>query len=202
MREAQDPVVGWRVWRLRDGALHSWKLDYIWEPGSHHASCLVATLSPLRPTCAVAPGRGCTCGFWALWDPVRALRKARREQVMLPSGFGSVVGVVLGWGMVAIHGDEGFRCEHASIACLISNSVWDEDADRVVDGRVHWWRRMAHRFDVPDRQRPDSLRLAAERHGVPLVSLADAVRLGVLQELGVKSDLVDGLRRRLFADAA
>lgn len=197
-----SPVVGWRVWRLRDGRLHSWKLDYEWEPGPHRARCLVAALSPLKPTCAQAPGEGCTCGFWALWDPMRALRKARREHVMVPAGFTSVVGVMLGWGGVAIHGDEGFRAEHATVACLISNAVWDEDADRVVEGRIRWWRRIAHRFEVPDRSRPELLRAAGQWYGVPVVSLGDAVRLGVLQELGVNRDQVAGLRRRLFADAA
>jgi hypothetical protein len=60
-----EPVVlGWRIWKLREGRLASWAIDYRWEPGENRARCLTAE----HRACDASPGRHCQCGFWAAWS--------------------------------------------------------------------------------------------------------------------------------------
>src|SRR5215472_1491081 len=130
------PLVGWRLWRLRKGRLHSWTLDHVWDPGPNHASCIafstpaISQISP-RDRCPQSPGNDCACGLWALWDLGRCLTKGRSERWR---GGSAVVGLISGWGTVAVHGDEGFRCQHARIILLFGDSVWNPAVDPLVKG--------------------------------------------------------------------
>jgi hypothetical protein len=165
--QAPATLLGWRIWLLNGGHLAAWAMSYTWAPGPNTASCLSAHLErgDHRP-----PGTRCRCGFWALSDPADCpalLKKAAPAD-------GVVLGLIRAWGQVAIHGKEGFRAEHASVACLFS--------DRFMDGMPRWVTRLDERgWTVRARH----LRRASELYGVPLVSLRTAYSSGLLAEFGV-----------------
>lgn len=189
-----EPVVGWRIWRLRGTALHAWVTHVAWAPGDNAASCLAS-----GGRCDHPPGRNCQCGFWALSSPLQALERARRE----PGERGPVLGLMRGWGEIAVHGAEGFRAEHATVACLFSDWVWGaEHTPFSRPGRVRsaLWR-LRRRWGLlpsvppPNRELGVTLPRVAEAYGVPLLGLRDAVRLGVLGELGVGGAMIEEARR-------
>src|SRR5262245_40650270 len=110
-----EPVLGWRIWKVRGERLASWAVDYCWEPGENRAVCL----APGRPACAAPPGRRCQCGFWALWSPQQSL--ARAAGAFEPPW--QVMGLIAGWGTVALHDREGFRAECATVRCLFTDGL-------------------------------------------------------------------------------
>lgn len=184
-----QPAVGWRVWALRDGRLASWATRYVWEPGENVASCLV----PPRPMgCIPAryqhssepPGDGCGCGFWAVFSPFLALERARSAR----GERNSVVGLILGWGSIALHGSEGFRAQRAEVVCLFSDWCWESPAlsERRLGIRFHLalqtWR---FRAVSQASSRLRELEQAARTYGVPVLSLESALTHGVLAEFGV-----------------
>jgi hypothetical protein len=190
-RRAEDwapsgPLLGWRLWRLQGEDLCSWAVDNRWEPGPNRARCLPMGLQG----CGSPPGRHCECGFWALWSPLDCLAMARTP--LEPPWL--VMGVVAGWGMVALHGQEGFRAERASVLCLFTDWPWSARVPGPSENRfLTWWRGSASRRlwsalgvrQDPDPRRLPRLETIASRYGVPLISMAAALRLGVLQEWGV-----------------
>jgi hypothetical protein len=189
-RERREPLLGWRLWRLRGGRLESWAATYVWEPGDNRAYCL----TPLF-RCQRSPGPGCRCGFWALFSLLDTLEHARRKR----SERSAAVGLVRAWGEVAVHGREGFRAEHAAVVCLFTDWIWDVPIlpcpNRGWTARWRWRLQRAVRYPgrpVPqDPRRPTALQEAAAAYGVPLLSLHDALRFGLLAELGM-----DERRRR------
>ena len=176
-----EPVLGWRLWRLRDGALQSCAVGYIWRPGDNQATCLAPR------ACSHPPGRGCACGLWALFSLLGCLDRARadrRERAWVP-------GLIRAWGDVALHGREGFRAEHASVACLFTDWPWESSLRQRAGKISAYWRRMLERVGCtfepvsPEPGREESLVRAADEYGVPLLSLRDALSCGLLQELGL-----------------
>jgi len=165
-------------------------VDHDWEVGPNEARCLGSGLAAsmfdsCRERCRHSPGTRCKCGLWALWDYGCCARKAREESQRWDSR-SIVIGLMAGWGTVAIHGDEGFRSQFAMVRCMFTDAI----ADGVPPGaqcRSGWWRRLARLSLAGESggKRATSLRQAAELYGVPLVSLKDAIRLGVLSEFGV-----------------
>jgi hypothetical protein len=190
VRAAGQPLVGWRLWRLHDGRLRSWVVGHDWEAGANEARCLaggplVSMRQPAGGRCDRSPGTDCRCGLWALWDFGGCVRKAREESQAW-DGWNVVIGLMAGWGTVAIHGEEGFRCQYAMVRCLFTDAVADR-AGGSGDGRPGWWHRLAWciRSGEPGDRRLNSLRRAADHYGVPLLSLSEALHMGVLGELGV-----------------
>ena len=187
MQEAAEPVLGWRIWKLRDGRLESLVVDHCWEPGANRAECL----APARP-CPESPGRHCQCGFWAVWSPRQCVSRAGAEPPR------QVMGVIAGWGAVAMHGAEGFRAEHAAVRCLFVDRPWRWQAPGAGRRLAGWWRRATGRGEDPepaavdpvDRRHWEALRQAAERYAVPVVSLRDAASLGLLGELGLPGERI------------
>jgi hypothetical protein len=180
-----EPVLGWRVWRLEDGLLASLVVDHRWQPGDNLARCL----GPAHRACPESPGEHCRCGFWAVWSPQQSV--ARASPAIEPPW--QVMGLVAGWGTVAVHGAEGFRAERAAIRCLISDRPWPWSPR--LRTRVAAWCRRSGRGEPPavdalDAPRQRSLRSVAARYAVPLLSLRDAVGHGVLGELGLSVDRV------------
>jgi len=160
-------VLGWRVWRLHDGGLHSLVADYRWGPGENQARCL----APGRPACLDPPGRHCHCGFWAAWSPRRAL--TRTCATVEPPW--QVLGLVAAWGAVVPHGAEGFRAERAALRCLFTDRPWSwRPPPRTGAARSEW----------------DALRSVAADHAVPLVSVANAVSLGLLGGAGLPEERI------------
>jgi hypothetical protein len=192
-----EPVVGWRLWKLRDGQLDSWAVDYRWEPGENHATCL----APDRQACLSSPGRHCQCGLWALWSPRRCVARASSAA---EAPWWHVMGLVAGWGTVALHHDEGFRAEYAALCCLFTDRPWSAWMSGVAPGWLaRWWRRRSGRQAEPDPygdavrdpRRWEALQVVAERYAVPLVSLGTAANVGLLSELGVPPPQVEEARR-------
>ncbi len=136
------------------------------------------------------------CGFWALWDLARCAAKGRAEDDDRRGW--PVIGLMAGWGTVALHGHEGFRSEHATVLCLLSDSVWDPTLDLVAARYQRWllrWKRWLMKRPTPGWEY--SLRDAAEYHGVPLLPLADSVRRGVLAEFGMPRNQVESVSAAL-----
>jgi len=179
-----EPLVGWRIWSLGDGRLRSWAVDYYWKPGENVAICLTCR----SRACASAPGQHCQCGFWAVWSPLDCVVRACTANE--PPWH--VMGLVAGWGTVALHGREGFRAERAQLLCLFTDRPWAASTRARTPGRLAgWWRRALGR---PDALEPELAREArhvadldavAARYVVPLVSLRGAIALGLLSELGL-----------------
>ncbi len=176
-----EPVIGWRLWRLRESTLHSWGVNHDWRPGINDARCLASGAA----ACTSSPGLRCQCGFWALLDPLQCLRRAgsqTRDRYL-------VMGMVQGWGEVAIHSNEGFRAQHARVLCLFSNWFWPDSPSQTT--RHPWWQGAWSTFlggperlpPLPDRA--EQLGQVAEVYGVPLVSLRHALDVGLLEEYGV-----------------
>jgi hypothetical protein len=199
-------VIGWRLWRAREDELWSWAVDYVWPSGPAEASCLLDAPFSGRERCASAPGPDCQCGFWGLWEPATCVNKARRDistGALAPYRFQPVLGLMSGWGTVAIHGDEGFRAQRGAVVCVFSDAIWDAELDQLLFGRKGLHARVAGLFRSEARRRArwSRLQAVAARYGVPLVSLGEAVRLGVLQELGVPAAVVERMERNRLRGA-
>jgi hypothetical protein len=178
-----EPVLGWRVWWLKGERLKSWAMDYVWERGSNHASCMKAP--DLR--CSHPPGYACACGFWGLWGPTACAQRARSD----PARGSAVLGLVSGWGTVALHGSEGFRAESASIVCVFVDELerrrpWKPMAGLLAGLRARHDSEPA-RGDVEAEtgRRSATVRRAAQWYGVPAMSMSVALRFGLLTEMGV-----------------
>jgi hypothetical protein len=178
-----DPMIGWRIWRLGtdDGVLRSCVVAGEWSPGINAASCLAG-----RP-CDRTPGPGCRCGFWATKELAECLARARGDR----TEYRWAMGLVYGWGEVAVHGAEGFRAEKAAIACLFTDWPWGG----IGGSRLPLWiwrlRECVNIPSVPIRPHPQrlaGLRMAAEHYGVPLLSLSQALGSGLLEEFGLSLD--------------
>jgi hypothetical protein len=184
-----EPVVGWRLWKVREDALCSWAVEHVWQPGDNEAVCLSDRLYP----CPEPPGTSCRCGFWALYSPVAAIRLASATPAAR-----AVIGLVAGFGTVAVHGREGFRAEMARVTCLFSDEIALTPVERL-------WRSLRRRLhrradDGPNDQilsRTDTLKPLAGRYAVPLVSFQSAISLGLLSELGVQLDAIAELQEWL-----
>jgi hypothetical protein len=103
------------------------------------------------------------------------------------------MGLISGWGTIAVHGREGFRAEWASVRCLFTNRPGSLVARSLSSRIFGWWRRERARTqpvaglideDI-EPYRWDVLHGVANRYGVPLVSLGMAVNTGFLSEMGV-----------------
>jgi hypothetical protein len=183
-------VVGWRIWKVESERLGSLAVDHRWEPGENRARCLASN----RPVCPRSPGKHCQCGFWAVWSPRQSVTRA----YIAAEPPWQVMGLISGWGSVALHGREGFRAERAAVRCLFTDRPW-RWVQLGAGGRlVEWWRRATGRW--PDLQQAatspvdlrhrEALRQVADRYAVPLVSLQEAAALGLLGELGVPVDRI------------
>ena len=194
MSSRREPTLGWRLWRLRDGRLWSWALDYAWKSGPLEARCMIdqassrAALFVRREPCERSPGQHCQCGIWGLWDLGRCVAEGRDY---LPSVRAAlVIGLIAGWGTVAIHGDEGFRAQRAAICCLLADSIWDKSMDPLCD-QQSWWLPAGRWLRLLARPRSTSLRCVASEYAVPVLPLADAVRSGVLAEFGLSDQQLE-----------
>lgn len=190
----REPIVGWRLWRVRQEGLRSWAATSYWVPGANSATCLASD------PCPRSPGSGCKCGFWALFSLSRCLEYARRDA---REGM-TVLGLVQAWGEVSLHGEEGFRSASAAVVALFTDWVWE--ADLQPRNRAHrWWRQLVHALGAgcprpptpPDPEREQLVAGAARRYGVPVLGLEDALCSGFLAEMGVSAKRREEVRRLL-----
>lgn len=175
--------MGWRVWRLRGRQLASWATTYVWRPNTNVATCL-------KPSgaCEAPPGHGCKCGFWGLYSRALCFSRAREDR----GERAPVVGLVRVWGEIALHEGEGFRAQYAAPVCLFTDWPWGSSSSlRPERGLVRWWQAFTgmvideSRAARPSPELEGRIRDAAGEYGIPALSLADAVHVGALQEMGV-----------------
>lgn len=106
----------------------------------------------------------------------------------------AVLGLINGYGNVAFHGEEGFRAELASLACIFTDRI----ELPLLGGLLRPSRRPLTRV-LPVRLqqtlRSRSLRGNGTYYGVPCVSIESALSLGLLQEFGVRPQAIAELRQ-------
>jgi len=122
------------------------------------------------------------------------------------------MGLVVGWGTVALHGREGFRAERAALRCLFTDRPWSAAALPGAPSRLAgWWRRTIGRSspaEPAERATPrevghlDELEAVAAHYAVPLTSLHAAAGLGLLSELGVPEAQIEEAARLATGAAA
>jgi hypothetical protein len=111
-------VIGFRQWRIRDGALWSTHADERWRRGLMTARCLGEDLHE-----GPAPQNGCTCGFYAWYVPTPRTASAATPDL--------VGGAVALWGRVELHA-HGIRAQHAMIVALALPLSWGAKRRRLV----------------------------------------------------------------------
>lgn len=96
-----EPVLGFRIWEVRDGALFGPAYDQRWEPGENVADCRGAHGH-------TAPAKDCRCGF-----------NAYHDRLPRPTLYGGryVAGAMAAWGEIEWH-RTGFRAERACAVAL------------------------------------------------------------------------------------
>jgi DNA invertase Pin-like site-specific DNA recombinase len=99
-----EPIVGFRHWRLVDGALSSMFSTATWESSQITARCTGGDHDP-----AQTPSPHCTCGIYAYYEPCPRTASAMSSDL--------VGGAVVVWGRVEAHAT-GVRAEHARIVAL------------------------------------------------------------------------------------
>ncbi len=99
-----EPIVGFRHWRLVDGALSSMFSMTAWEGSQMTARCTGGDHAP-----AQTPSPECMCGIYAYYEPCPRTASAMTGDL--------VGGAVVVWGRVEAHAT-GVRAEHARIVAL------------------------------------------------------------------------------------
>ena len=101
-----EPLLGWRLWHIREGRLVSWSQDGAWPAGRRfEARCNRL----LRRSCADAPGEGHACGIYAARTRAGALRLLDE---LPPLPVPVAVGQVSLWGRV-FENVGGWRAQYA-----------------------------------------------------------------------------------------
>jgi hypothetical protein len=139
-----EPVIGYRQWRLDDGALWSPFAEYRWQRGVNTARCTVGGGHPEPP-----PGHACACGIYAWYRPCPRLGSATPHLV---------AGAIAVWGEVELHAT-GLRAQYAMIVAVVLPAWRGGKRRRVVE--------LADAFEV-EAVRAHRLRKAALGHGLPI----------------------------------
>lgn len=106
-----EDLIGWRIWRLRNGYLTAFSRDYAWLPGEVEEG---------------TPGDHDGAGIWAFKTRRRAISK------LIETSAPHVWGSIRMWGSVVEH-SEGFRATKARIVSLdgATDGVSDEAFERL-----------------------------------------------------------------------
>jgi hypothetical protein len=140
------PVIGYRLWRLGEDGLWSAYIDERWCRGVHTAVCRAAAGSHKD----AAPGRDCTCGIYAWYEPCPTLGWAATRHL--------VAGAVALWGEIELH-PFGMRARDAMVVALVT-PPWQ---------RTKWRRLMRVADDLECEAVPvRRLEEAALHHGAAL----------------------------------
>lgn len=106
----------------------------------------------------------------------------------------AVLGLINGYGSVALHGDEGFRAELASLACIFTDRVESHELD-VLARQLK--RPLTHVLPMLLQQtlRSRALRGVGKYYGVPCVSVESALSIALLEEFGVRPQAIAELQQ-------
>ena len=142
-----EPIVGFRHWRLVEGALSSMFSTTGWQTAQMTARCTLGDHDPGH-----TPSPDCTCGIYAYYEPCPRTASALSSDL--------VGGAVVVWGRVEAHAT-GVRAEHARIVAL--------DLPRIRARKRNAVARIAEQLGV--RAVPhDQLKAEALAHGASLPS--------------------------------
>jgi len=100
------PVVGFRLWRLEEGALWSPYFRERWSRGRQTATCRATSG---REHAGPSPAHTCTCGIYAWYRPCPRLASACNADL--------VGGAVVLWGLMELHAT-GMRAQYATVVAL------------------------------------------------------------------------------------
>ena len=115
-----EPLVGWKVWKIVKGVLHSQLRSGVWPPGKpFQAMCM-------ERKCVHPPTTTHTCGIYARSE-FQGVREFLSE--------GEACGIVLGWGRY-VRGMEGWRCEFAYPARILIARDSLADLEKLKEYRV------------------------------------------------------------------
>ena len=109
----REPVIGWRIWRVRDDRLCAVVWGTPWEPRTRFAAVCEDTPSPfwteeLLPAPHDTPGRVCECGVYAFQKRADAdlLAREKVDHDVIALGRVSL------WGRVLV-AERGYRGQYA-----------------------------------------------------------------------------------------
>jgi hypothetical protein len=141
-----EAVIGYRQWRLHDGALWSAYSDDRWQRGVNAARCHAVGAGHAEG----APGHECSCGIHAWYRPC--------PQLAAPATSSLVSGAVALWGEIELH-SSGMRAQYGMVVALVRPVLGRDKRREVV--------RIAAALEVeavPGRR----LQAVALRHGSPV----------------------------------
>jgi hypothetical protein len=101
-----ETVIGFRQWRIHDGALWSAYSEDPWRRGVNVARCHVDGASHAEG----APGHDCSCGIHAWYRPCPPLAS--------PATSTLVAGAVALWGEIELH-SSGMRAQYGMVVALV-----------------------------------------------------------------------------------
>jgi hypothetical protein len=101
-----EAVIGYRQWRIHDGALWSAYSDDRWQRGVNAARCHAADGGHAEG----APGQDCSCGIHAWYRPCPPLAS--------PATSTLVAGAVALWGEIELH-SSGMRAQYGMVVALV-----------------------------------------------------------------------------------
>jgi hypothetical protein len=134
-------VIGFRQWRVRGSELWSLRATDRWQRGVQTARCHDGSHG------GPAPANGCTCGFYAWYEPPPRGASAATPDL--------VAGAVALWGQIELHA-HGMRAQYAMVVALALPFSWAGKRRRVLA--------VAEALEVPAVP-ARKLKAAALRHG-------------------------------------
>lgn len=124
-----QPIIGWRVWKVRADNLWALNIPHHWWPGVNRAWCHIRSYFH-HP--AVLPDSRCSCGWYGM--PYEYAADAWRQMEAHTWRYRRVVGAAFYWGRTVRH-RLGVRAEFAAVGCIVGSD------------RVH--KRVADAYGVP-----------------------------------------------------
>lgn len=122
-----QPLLGFRLWRLRDDSLQSPYSNQRWTSADLRATCPVDDHEPTD-----IPSQRCSCGIYAYYDPCPRMSSGGTRDL--------VGGVVILWGRIEVHAT-GMRAACARIVALELPLTRGRKRRRLIE--------IAERLDVP-----------------------------------------------------
>ena len=132
-----QPVAGVRIWRVAPNLLAQ-HMGLLWGPGArepwpsvagkeHHARCGFESDGTIH-TDHKPPGKGCSCGFYAFYNPALAIERGYwpTSENYAQLYHRLVAGVLAASGEIELS-EWGFRAERGRVAALFAVGVADEE---------------------------------------------------------------------------
>lgn len=105
-------IIGFRGWFIKENKLKSWWTGSadeptVWTPGVNKAKCFNHNTG-LKHHILGSPKQNCTCGLHG-WNNLNDVGLHFQ-----------IIGIILAWGKICIHQEEGFRAQFSEIIGIIN----------------------------------------------------------------------------------